>query len=227
MHSLKNTIVAVGLLGVSFLFYHASSNSPAETGDLIPAVDLSSGMEIADGITTPDVGNLKQLANDSMDTLKSNFGSMPKVELPKLKLPDASKAKKMVSDFGANAANEFNSKASQLKGQANDIANQFSNSFLENPNLKAPTPTPPRSQPVNTFNPNPPPVPTPRQPLGSASRDQGLIAALESQRQPALKQPELKQPVIKQPALPPSNTQNQFAGTVSYTHLTLPTILLV
>lgn len=66
MHSLKNTIVAVGLLGLSFLFYQASSNKSPVNEDMIPALEISDGADVA-------------MATDS-DVL-------PPIEMPKIDAP--------------------------------------------------------------------------------------------------------------------------------------------
>ena len=73
MHSLKNTIVAVGLLGISFLFYQASSNKPSDESDLLPALEISDGLD-----------GLKDFASNGFDAEHSKMESMPGVEIPRL-----------------------------------------------------------------------------------------------------------------------------------------------
>ena len=65
MHSLKNTVVAVGLLGLSFLFYHSSSK-PGESGEgaSVPTLEISEGVE-----------GIQQLAMESIESIESNMGA--------------------------------------------------------------------------------------------------------------------------------------------------------
>ena len=198
MHSLKNTIVAVGLLGLSFLFYQASTkpNPNAHLSDEVPSLSISDGI---DGFTklAPDS------VNSGIEAIKSKLGN-----LPDIKMPDMSKPKQMVSDMASDFKNQLSSKTAQLKEQVTSGISDFqlevpevtmpeiSPPQLETPEFNAPqletttidapqpqlqfnAPAPHTSQnlvPINTQ-----PSVTPQPSLDTNIRDQGLIAALKAQ----------------------------------------------
>ena len=222
MHSIKNTVVAVCLLGLSFLFYQASSKNDTDQSNLIPAVDISDGL---DGV--------QDFAAQGMDSFKSK---LPNMELPNVELPNLAQAKNMASDAASKMANSIGEKAAELKDKIgfNGFANNSTNSMT--PNTFAPAPSNQRSSPgvngqqnlsfthttsptnslgANSFAANQPNInqPATRKPIDDrVARDQGLIAALGSQfaanknsfnGQPAINQPAINQPVLNQPAINP------------------------
>lgn len=202
MHSLKNTIIAVGLLGLSFLFYQASSTNNSDPSDLIPALEISEGG-----------GEPGQLAANDTENGKAKLDALPKINVPKLIKP---KTTFPSSDIAPKTANNATPKTSQAKDDsAGNAVNPFPGSIAANDSatkrdqfpelpLNAPptkptnlTPppssspanggftetTPPATNPSNSFssdsNSTPPAVQ--RQPLDNVARDEGLIAALEKQ----------------------------------------------
>lgn len=217
MHSLKNTIVAVGLLGLSFLFYQASTkpNPNAHLSDEVPPLSISDGI---DGFT--------KLAPDSVtsgiEAVKSKLG-----DLPNIQMPDLSKPKQMVTDMASEFKNQLSDKATQLKEQVTSGVSDFqldapeitmpeiSAPQLEAPEFNSPEFNAPEfnapqlevtkidaPQPQLQFNaPTPPPSsqnlapiateqPTTLQPsLDTNVRDQGLIAALKAQAAQRRNQP--------------------------------------
>jgi hypothetical protein len=219
MHSIKNTVIAVGLLGLSFLFYQASSNKDSDDNSesMVPAFDLSGGLD-----------DVKQLAANSMDAVKSKVDSvgsampsidMPKIDmpemmlpqgkLPKANLPDLSKSKQLATDFAADMGRTIKDSAAPLKEAAQNFSQQAANQF-------APTNSSPRELQIppikdlggNDFSAKP--VPT-----NPIARDEGLITAL-GQSQPAQNQfagggsfgtPEPTQPISTAP-----NNSNDFAA---------------
>ncbi len=200
MHSLKNTIVAVGLLGLSFLFYQASTkpNPNAHLSEGVPDLSISDG---TDGFSKLTTGKL----DSGIDAIKSKLNSLPNLEMP-----DLSKPKQMVSDMASDFKNELNNKAAQLKEKVNEGISDFQLEMpnLNTPNLNAPTSEAPRLEaprleapmlktdqpapiqfnaPAALSNHRATPAPTQQmpvqQPLDNTARDQGLIAALQSQVQ--------------------------------------------
>ena len=238
MHSIKNTVVAVCLLGLSFLFYQASSKNDTDQSNLIPALDISDGL---DGV--------QDFAAQGIDSLKSKMPNMelPNMELPNVELPNLDQAKNMASEAASKMANRIGEKASELKDKIgfNGFANNSTNSMT--PNAFAPAPSNQRSNPgvnaqqnlsfahttpptnsfgANSFAANQPNInqPVTREPIDDrVARDQGLIAALDNQfaankksfsgqpaiNQPAINQPAMNQPVMNQPTInPPAVNQS-------------------
>ena len=140
MHSLKNTIVAVGLLGLSFLFYQASTKPKPELSGLVPPLEISEGL---DGATD----GLKKLASDGIGAVKSKLNDFPKVEMP-----DLSKPKQMVSDFANEAGNKINGQVTHLKNQFNDFQNRTPQ--LNSPQLNVPDFQPKVDAAINQFAPS-------------------------------------------------------------------------
>lgn len=89
MHSLKNTVIAVGLLGLSFLFYQASSNKSPVTDDMIPALEISEG-----GFEPPTF--------DKIDAPDLEPNSLSKIEQPKIGLPGAIEPKQIANGSSDN-----------------------------------------------------------------------------------------------------------------------------
>ena len=79
MHSLKNTIVAVGLLGLSFLFYQASTkpNPNAHLSDEIPPLSISDGSDGFSKLTADTV-------ESGIGAIQSKFGNISEIEMPDL-----------------------------------------------------------------------------------------------------------------------------------------------
>lgn len=96
MHSLKNTIVAVGLLGLSFLFYQASSHKSPVADEMIPALDISDGLD-----------GLGQTEPVEIDSSESNAGMIPPIDVPNVDTPELIAPKQPSSDFSNNAINSF------------------------------------------------------------------------------------------------------------------------
>ena len=104
MHSLKNTIVAVGLLGLSFLFYQASSHKSPVADEMVPALEISDGVD-----------GLEQPSPVEIEPIKSNAGTIQPIEIPKVDMPEFIKPKQLSSDVSEfakfpaapNSANEF------------------------------------------------------------------------------------------------------------------------
>ncbi len=69
MHSLKNTIIAVGLLGLSFWFYQASTKTGPDLSDQIPSLEISDGTE-----STPP------LSANEVAQPKSNLNAFPSIQ---------------------------------------------------------------------------------------------------------------------------------------------------
>lgn len=106
MHSLKNTIVAVVLLGVAFLFYQASTHKSPVADEMVPVLEISDGVE--------------QTASLGIDPIKSSLGSVPSIEIPSIGVPDFIKNRQAASDKALIA------KASAEKETANEFsANGF------------------------------------------------------------------------------------------------------
>lgn len=200
MHSLKNTIVAVGLLGLSFLFYQASTqpNPNAHLSDEVPSLSISDGTDGFSKLTTDTV-------DSGIQAIKSKLGDLPELEMPNLQKP-----KQMVSDLANNFSNQLSEKATQLKDKVNNELSDIQLNMpkvnvpkidlpkLNTPQLDSPQLDAPLAKPLQ-FN-----APLPRstqnsvptqphsiqhRPLDSVQRDQGLIAALKSQSQLSTSQP--------------------------------------
>ncbi len=131
MHSLKNTIVAVGLLGLSFLFYQASSNKSPVADEMVPA------LEISDGPGQPD--------SNGIDAIQSNAELLPPTDIPEVDIPGFSNSKQPASRIG-EAANE-------MAASTGDTANMFSDngSRIINPSSPASNPLSalPARQPID------------------------------------------------------------------------------
>jgi hypothetical protein len=110
MHSLKNTVVAVGLLGLSFLFYQASSNNSEELTDLIPALEISEGLD-----------EIQDLAASGLDAVQSKIDAMPD-----FMAPDLSQPKQLASDLANQLGGDIAEHASQFKSQADDFVDHAS-----------------------------------------------------------------------------------------------------
>lgn len=182
MHSLKNTVVAVGLLGLSFLFYQASSTKPTGETGLMPAIDISEGIN--------ELGNI---ASGPIDAIQSSVESMPTVNIP-----GAGDSKQFVSEIAGNARAQLDASASELKSHANDFAknalpdlistpNQFGSQFSAQTNGNIPTGSAPNGNFQKALTPPPAQQSFPQagnnslQLTDSAARDAGLIEALKSQ----------------------------------------------
>ena len=156
MHSLKNTVVAVGLLGLSFLFYQASSSNPSEQPDLMPALEVREGMD-----------EIQNHAVSRLDAMQSKLESTPGFSAP-----DLSKPNHIASDM----ENITGESVALLKSQANNFAvgaippSRQALKSTPPPLIKSPTTTP--ITPENKLK-----------QLENVSRDEGLIEALESQKQ--------------------------------------------
>ena len=128
MHSLKNTIIAVGLLGLSFLFYQASSKKTPDADGMMPAIEISN---------SPD--SMQQLVGETGEAGQSKIGSlqamdMPKVDMPDMKIPDFSGSKQIDSRFGQGA---------KVKAQSTGPASQFSGPDNSAPKIELPVINPP------------------------------------------------------------------------------------
>lgn len=133
MHSLKNTIVAVGLLGLSFLFYQASSHKSPVADEMVPALEISEGVE--------SFGQPEQV---EMDPINSNAGLIPPIGIPAIDMPELINPKQPSSDVsenanpkasaGTNSANEFSDSGSP----ATDSSQQASKSFAAPPVARQP-----------------------------------------------------------------------------------------
>ena len=215
MHSLKNTIVAVGLLGLSFLFYQASTkpNPNAHLADQIPPLSITDGTDGFSKLTTDTV-------ESGIGAIKSKFENISEIEMP-----DLSKPKQMVSDMASNLSshannfsNQVTEKAAQLKETVNselsDIQLNMPELSMPNinaPQLEAPQIDAPQFDAVKLEAPAPTQLefnaptaqtaqtnlslaPTQRQAIehelmDNNTRDNGLIAALKSQARQSLTQP--------------------------------------
>lgn len=94
MHSLKNTIIAVGLLGLSFLFYQASSHKSPVADEMVPALDISDGFD-----------NVEQPATLSVDAIKPQTGSMEN-KVSGVEVPSFIKPGQAASDFSDDSTVE-------------------------------------------------------------------------------------------------------------------------
>lgn len=200
MHSLKNTIVAVGLLGLSFLFYQASTkpNSNAHLSDDIPPLSISDGTDGFSKLTADSV-------ESGIGAIKNKLGNISDIEMP-----DLSKPRQMVSDLASDFSNQVSDKAAQLKDTVNS---ELSDLQLNMPEISIPNVNVPQLQtpiaapqldvieleapsarqlqfnapaPQSSQNLVPAPIqqkPIDHQSLDNNTRDRGLIAALKSQAQ--------------------------------------------
>ncbi len=206
MHSLKNTIVAVGLLGLSFLFYQASSRNSAESTELIPALEVSEGFDSAE-----------PLAASETDASVPGLDANSNIELPDLRKPEFSNPAELGSGF-ATRPEDFKTgfAPAEPKAKNGPAVNPFPNAALSNnsaakggqnfpelpfnaPPAKSTNLTPPpspsstnggftettplASNSSNSFDPGAPSSSpsVQRQPLDNVARDEGLISALEQQ----------------------------------------------
>ncbi|MFK7769712.1 MAG: L,D-transpeptidase [Mariniblastus sp.] len=150
MHSIKNTVVAVCLLGVSFLFYQASSKNNTDQTDLIPAFGVSDGSEV-DVLAGDIMGGAKDLANQGLDTIKS--------KMPNLEMPNLDSAKEFATNAASNVASNAASKMNQFGEKIGDQANQFkqkANEFVSSGFPGATKPPAANSLPMNTPTTPPP-----------------------------------------------------------------------
>ena len=188
MHSLKNTIIAVGLLGLSFLFYQASSTNKSDQTDLIPALEITEGVE--------DSGQLS--ANDSAAG-GSALGRLPNVEMPDFGKPGQTGSdlaphtavNEATSGFPGNdvgtgfPVNSFSGSTSK-NGKANNLDGGFPDLPFEQPAPRSGNLSPPpiasTNQPISEKT-LPPASPSnfQRQPLDNIARDKGLINSLKNQ----------------------------------------------
>ncbi len=207
MHSIKNTVIAVGLLGLSFLFYQASSTSNDKTEEMVPALEISDSLD-----------GMQQLATNSTDTIKSKASSlpsieMPKIEMPNLQLPNVNKSTQAATDFAADMGRKLKQQTSPLKKNHRN---------LELPEIKLP---------IGSRGKNNSPAPTNQQ-FGSnhlagsndfgaqsqpsvgataTARDAGLIAALGTQNQFAPQAFAKDSPPVTQPFSTGPANSNDFA----------------
>lgn len=146
MHSLKNTVVAVCLLGLSFFFYQASSRNSSDDSDLFPAVEISEGTE--------------SLANEGAELFPA-----PAVQPPSdnLAMAMAERPSAILSPLELMAPAENNIDDEPVSPSA---APELLEIGIQPPTALVP------SLPV-----------LPRQMVDHVDRDQGLIAALETQNQ--------------------------------------------
>lgn len=187
MHSLKNTIIAVGLLGLSFVLYQASSTNHEEQVELIPALDISEGSD-ADTAMAPDTAA----------TTEPDVNSRPEVSFPELPKSDFAKTapfpsgnKKTPPPFEPPSTQPSAPKISStpFPGAAPNSADagaakSDNSSFPSLPNNMAAV------EPKTSIESGSFPTDAPgsdsveRQPLDNEARDQGLINALENQNWP-------------------------------------------
>ena len=121
MHSLKNTFVAVGLLGLSFLFYQASTkpNPNAHLSNEVPSLSISDGIDEFTRLAPDSVGS-------GLDAMKSKLGN-----LPNLQMPDLSKPKQMVSDMASDFKNQASGFTNQLSNKASQLKQQVSHGISD------------------------------------------------------------------------------------------------
>ncbi len=180
MHSLKNTIVAVGLLGLSFVFYQFSSKTPPEEQLMNPLEPVNA---MVAAIDSPATGETDPPANRSAeptpkpqppaDPWSSESKSVATApELPEFTVPDFGSTKPAAKSpqQPSPAANEFDAPPiADLKPQPQPQPRQPSPLELDPPPATSPNPTSPSGNDFAAADP--------------VSRDQGLIQALETQRQ--------------------------------------------
>jgi hypothetical protein len=212
MHSLKNTIVAVGLLGLSFVLYQLSDKKPQSN------VDLNG---VAQVVTSPSELGLESIALPSTSAGKVDAGS-PQInlEMPSLK----SGAKLQSPMMNPLAAKPF----------AGSQSNNTTTNSLPAPNsLSAPRLTQPGGMPSNAMPANNQSRPNAKfdanlkaNQFGAVqppqSRDSGLIAALENQKNKGTLSSKVpasqvstnsnRSGMASLSAAPKSNSFNQFAG---------------
>jgi lipoprotein-anchoring transpeptidase ErfK/SrfK len=188
MHSVKNTVIAVGLLGLSFLFYNSSTKPGTESEIAIPTLNISEGL---DGI--------KQLATDGMnavnsklDSVKSDMGSsfdsvqqkVASVDLSQMKVPNLNQPMQNIANQVTDQANQF---AGEFKSQAQSTASNLMNKANDAISLDAPispkaTYNQLKNEFSNSFQSQSNPAPMAGQTSAQAQRDAGLIAALDTQK---------------------------------------------
>jgi len=163
MHSLKNTIVAVGLLGLSFWFYQASTKTGPDLSDQIPPLEVSDGMEEPAQLSIDGSAQ----ANIGFGNENSGLGTFPSLQK---------------NNSSQQAGAEF---SASLAKNANDFADAMKNSIpLNSTTRQNSIPAPGTSDQANqnfVRQNNTAPVSNP--PSNNSARDQGLIAALDSQAQ--------------------------------------------
>ena len=169
MHSLKNTIVAVGLLGLSFVFYQMSGPDDSNFEEL----ELPQVTELADG-----------LAADKLPTAD------------KLQLADKLKLPSLKSPLKPGNAMPLSSPAQVSSRPSQNLRSELPSPKINNPlapikpNLTAPILAPPKGSnaTVPEFKPRPEAKfdftgksAQPSAQPNAQQRDQGLITALKSQ----------------------------------------------
>ena len=173
MHSLKNTIIAVGLLGLSFVFYQMSSpdQSNFQEIDLPVVTDLQADLADAGAVDPPKLANL-----NSPPPLENNKG---------LRNPLASR--------NPVKRNDYKLPSPKITNPNPLAAPALAPSKLTSPKLTLPAPTRPNDSVITEqpefkprpeakfdFTGKPSPVLTPSN--EAKQRDQGLIAALKKQQ---------------------------------------------
>ena len=184
MHSLKNTIIAVGLLGLSFVFYQMSSPDQGSFEEIDPPVVTD--LRVADAGSS---GHLK------LPSIKSPLPSENKIGL---RNPLASRQPSTSDNFRPSSPKITNPLAAPALHQPKSAQPDLAPPKLAPPKLSQPKLTPPvPPQPGGSstagqpeFKPRPAakfdftgksgPALTP--PADAQQRDQGLIAALKKQQ---------------------------------------------
>ena len=176
MHSLKNTIIAVGLLGLSFVFYQMSSPDQSNFEEIAPPV-----------ITDLHVADAGSAGHVKLPSLNS---SLPPGNEIGLRNPLASRNSSKPSDFKPPTSKITNPNplaAPSLSSPKLSLP-KLTQPKLTLPKLTPPTPTQTTEQPE--FKPRPEAKfdltgnsgPTLTPPNGARQRDQSLIAALKKQQ---------------------------------------------
>jgi lipoprotein-anchoring transpeptidase ErfK/SrfK len=172
MHSIKNTIVAVGLLGLSFLFYQASSNNNDDAGEMVPPLEISYGNE-----TESQAQNPIQELNDAGGSIKQI--EMPKIDRPNFPAPNFTQLNVNTLSGGTNAKPSPSTTFQPVAGQK---SNDFSIGTPSRPPAKAPSDANGSGFQPNDFGSNQfvaAAPPTNRQPISNVARDEQLIEALD------------------------------------------------
>ena len=176
MHSLKNTIIAVGLLGLSFVFYQMSSPDQSNFEEIAPPV-----------ITDLHVADAGSAGHVKLPSLNS---SLPPGNEIGLRNPLASRNSSKPSDFKPPSPKITNPNplAAPELSPPKLAPPKLTQPKLTQPKLTPPTPTQTTEQPE--FKPRPEakfdltgnsgPALTP--PNGAQQRDQSLITALKKQQ---------------------------------------------
>ncbi|MEL7498444.1 MAG: L,D-transpeptidase [Planctomycetota bacterium] len=189
MHSIKNTIVAVGLLGLSFVFYQLSSGNKT-------TLDLADPQQVADGSMVDNETSTEPSSNASAvevpEFLKSGTATSPQPIGPtnQIDRPAAN------LNLNPNLQSKPDAKSTPLipRIEAPQLIGQRQPQLLPNQRSQPLVPQP-RQAPLDQMSIEPVEVSTSSQNnFGSTSnsfsidpveRDRGLIDALESQKFPA------------------------------------------